>query len=122
MARIEYIRSLIGGVEAALKTTLNSVFEYLLNNLRLGRPNTSNRRAENLQWYYYEATTHAVANTQFSVEHGLARAPYSLIPHLNLQLEGAKLVPLAIPRVADARRVYLSSPDTDAPISFYLEA
>ena len=123
MARIEYVRNFLSGFDTALKTALNSIFEYVLGNLRLGRPTTTgNNRAENLQWYYYEARTHAVANTEFSIAHGLARAPYAVIPFLNPQLEGATLPTLAIPRVADARRVYFSSPTTDVAFSFYLEA
>lgn len=122
MARIEYVRSLLGGLEAGLRAAFVLIFEYLFANLRLGRPSTTARRSENLQWYYYEAITDAVANTEFSIEHGLARAPFTLIPHLNLQIKNAKMVRLTVPRVADTRRVYLSSPDTSATISFYLEA
>ena len=121
MARPEYVKSLLGGVEPSLKAVLSSIIEYILGNLRTGPLSLTTRRAENFQWYYYEATT-AAADVEFTVEHGLQRVPFTLIPHLNLQTPGAKLIRLTVTRAPDTRRIYLSSPDADAPCSFWLEA
>lgn len=123
MASPSYVNSLMGGLDAALKRSLTFIFEYVLNNLRLGRPDAESdrTRAENFQWYYHEATTPSTPDEEFSVSHGIGREPYALIPVLNLQVVGSKMVRLTVTRLPDSRRVYLSSPDADAAIGFYLE-
>ena len=90
-----------------------------MDNLRLGLRD-DRTRAENLQGYRYDTTTHVDANTEFSIAHGLGSAPYLLIPIVPLE-EGAQLVPLVVTRVPDAERIYLRSSSTNAPVSFYVE-
>lgn len=119
MANAEYIASQLGGVEVSLKRLLVNVFRYLLTNLRFGRPEDQSR-AENMQAYFYTAITPSVANEEFTIAHGLGRAPYLLIPVMPLD-EGAQIVRLTVSRAADAARVYLKSPDTDAPVTILLE-
>lgn len=119
MANPAFLKTLFAGVDPALRRSLDTAWEYILANLRLGRP-TADSRAENLQAYFYEFTTPSVANTEFSFTHGLPTAPYLLVPVLSLE-EGAKLVRLTVTRAPDAARVYLSSPDTDAPVTILLE-
>lgn len=121
MANPEYVGAQLGGVESGLKLTLVNIFRYVLANLRLGRP-AHQTRAENGQLYYLTGTTASVANTEFSIAHGLGQAPYVLVPVLDLQTEGAKLVPLTVTRVADASRVYLSSSVVSAPVTILVEA
>jgi hypothetical protein len=119
MANASYIATKLGGLDAPVRRVLDDIFTYILSNLRIGRP-TADSRSENLQMYFLEATTPAVANTEFSLPHGLGRAPYLAIPVLPLDA-GAKLVRLTVSRAPDAARVYLSSPDTSAPVTILIE-
>jgi hypothetical protein len=120
MANPGAIQTYLGGLDSTIRKVLINVFDYVLPNLRWGRA-VHQSRAENLQAYFLEGTTHSVANTEFSIAHGLASAPYLLIPVLPLDAEGAKLVPLEVSRAADASRVYLKSSETDAPIVILVE-
>lgn len=121
MARISYVESLIAGVDADTKRALKQAFEYVLDNLRFGRPDVESR-TENGQHYFFEGTTPAVANTEFSIAHGMATAPYLLLPVLPLDTVNAQLVPLKVTRVADSERIYLSSSVTNAAFRIMVEA
>jgi hypothetical protein len=120
MATSSYVRNL-------LTPTLEAVarcFDYVLSDLRVGRvhPGESlQTRGGNLQWYPLSATTPAVADTEFSIRHGLKSAPYLLVPALPLDGAGGQLVPLTVTRPADGTRVYVSSPVTDAVVTFFVE-
>jgi hypothetical protein len=120
MANPEYVASELGGVDAGLKRALIAIFRYVLGNLRFGRPSDT-ARAENLQAYYFTGRTASVANTEFSIAHGLGAIPYLLIPVLDLQTENQELVPLVVSRPADAARIYLTSSATDAPFCVLVE-
>lgn len=120
MATSSYVASLLGGVEQGLKRALTFAFEYVLRNLRFGRADDQSA-SENFQGYFYSATTHATANTEFSVAHSLGQTPYLVIPVLPLDAVGAKIVPLTVTRAADDVRIYLSSSVESAPITLYVE-
>jgi hypothetical protein len=119
MANASYLKSLFGGADATLRRGLDSAWDYLLSNLRFGRP-SNGTRAENHQSYFFSTTTPAVADTEFTIEHGMDVVPYLILPVLPLTL-GARLVRLRVSRAPDSRRIYLSSPDTDAPVTILLE-
>lgn len=119
MANPAYLKSLFGGLDAPIRRVLDQLVEYLLANLRFGRPE-HNSRAENHQLYFYEARTPGTPNQEFSIPHGLGRVPYLIIPVLPLHV-GAQFVRLSIPRAPDASRVYLASPETDAPVTILME-
>lgn len=121
MATPEYVIAQLGGIPADLKRVFGDVFRYVLGNLRFGRP-SNQTRAENVQAYFLTGTTPSVADTEFSIAHGLGTAPYLLLPVLDLQAVNARLVPLTVTRAADASRVYLSSSETDAPVTVLVEA
>jgi hypothetical protein len=121
VARSSYIKALLAGLPDDHKRALNGAFEYVLDNFRWGRAEHA-ERCENGQQYYYEAVTASVANGEFQIIHGLAAPPYLLVPVLPLDVEGAELVPLQVTRPADAERIYLSSPTTDAVIRVMVEA
>jgi hypothetical protein len=120
MANASYIQTLLAAMSREDRQALNGVFEYLLANLRLGHADTGTR-AENFQLYALEGTTASVANTEFTIAHGLGTAPYLLIPVLPLDAVNAELVPLKVTRAADASRVYLSSSVASAPIRMLVE-
>lgn len=113
-----YISTILNPLEASLKRVLIPAFDYLQDNWRLG----TGTRATNAQWYRIESTTASVANTEFSVAHGLGVAPHTLIPVLDLTQVGANLVPLTVSRAADTERIYLKSSSTGAVVTFFVES
>lgn len=112
-----YVATLLNTLPSDIKTPLQAIFDYLQDNWRLG----DGTRATNAQWYRKDATTHATANTEFSVAHGLDSAPTKLIPIMDLTVVGSQLVPLVVSRAPDDKRIYLTSSSTGAALSFYLE-
>jgi hypothetical protein len=121
MAKSSYVQTLLGTLDSDTRRVFSGIFDYVLQNLRVGRP-TDQARSENLQAYFLTGTTPAVADTEFSIAHGLASAPYLLMPVLDLQGVNAQLVPLYVTRAADASRVYLASPETNAAFTVLVEA
>jgi hypothetical protein len=120
MATSAYVESLMGGLSADVRRAFRSVFDYVLGNLRFG-PCDDATRTENFQLYAFEATTPAVANTEFSIAHGLKDAPHLVIPVLRPGNVGEKIVDLAVTRVADGERIYLKSSVASAPICVLIE-
>jgi hypothetical protein len=113
MADIGGVKSYLGGLPAEQKLALESIFTYVLNNLSFGAVEHQ-KRATNFQAYYLTGTTPSVANTEFSIAHGLSAAPSLLQPVADLSAVGAQLVPLTVSRAADQNRIYLKSGSTSA--------
>lgn len=121
MATSSYIEQLTGGLDANVKRALKQIFDYVLKGgLRFGRPDDETA-SENFTAAFYESTTHAVANTEFSIEHGFGRTPYLVMPVLPLDTPDAQIVPLKVTQAADSKRIYLSSSATSAAIRLYVE-
>jgi hypothetical protein len=120
VADVAYIKSVFAGTPDAVKKAAEQAFTYLLGNLTLGAPEEA-RRAKNFQWYWFSGTTSSVANTEFSIAHGLQRVPSVIIPVLPLNSVGAQVVPLRVSRAADANRIYLTSTSTSAAITVLIE-
>jgi hypothetical protein len=117
MASIGYIRSLLNALDADLKKLLALAFEESVTRNELG----DNTKATNFSWYKVSSTTHATANTEFSIAHGLDHVPSKVIPVLDLSQVGSQIVTLTVARAPDIRRVYLSSPSTGAVFTAYVE-
>lgn len=77
-------------------------------------------KATNFQAYFLQSTT-ASSTGEFSIVHGLGRAPYLAIPVLPLDSSGAVLPPLEVSRAADDQRVYLRSTMTNTPFFLLVE-
>lgn len=120
MADKGYTQSLLSSLPTDQRTVLVRVFDYVLGNLRFGVRDNQDR-AENFQLYRFDAVTSSVANTEFSISHGMAQAPYLLMPILPLDSSGGQIVRLKVTRAADSQRVYLSSADTGVSISVMVE-
>lgn len=88
-----------------------------MDNWRLG----TGARATNAQWYRLTGTTAAIANTEFSIKHGLDSIPTQLIPVLDLSVVNSQMVPLTTSRAADADRVYLKSSVVSATFTVMAE-
>ena len=121
MADIGYVRTQLAGLsDAKTRQILTTVFEHVLNNLKLG-PVVHQNRAINLQSYFENSTTQSTAAQEFSIAHGLAGAPHLAIPVLNLTSSGSQFVPLTVSRAADSKRVYLKSTSTSAMMTLLVE-
>lgn len=116
MANSGYIDSLLGSLPSEMKQPISAAFEYTLGNLSLGAVENQTR-ATNLQAYYLTGTTPSVAQTEFSLAHGLGFAPSVLIPVIGLEAIGQQIVPLQVSRAADETRIYLKSSSTSAAIA-----
>ena len=117
MASKGYISALLNGLSSDLRKALNPAFEHVLDTWKLGTAD----KAANAAWYRFSGTTHATPGTEFSIEHGLNQIPTTLIPILPLGDVGNQLIPLAVSRAADGRRVYLTSSVASAPFVVFLE-
>lgn len=120
MASKGFVQSLLNSLPDDLKRVLVPAFQYTLDTLRFGHPD-SGKRAENFQIYFFSATTPAVANTEFSIHHGLQLTPTLLIPVMPLDEVGASLIPLTVTRIADTERVYFRSSSTNTSFTVGLE-
>ena len=120
MADYANVEAELSGLDEQGRRVLKSIFRYILRDIRFGRAEDGDA-SKNFGGGFFIATTPAIANEEFTVTHTFGRTPYLLIPVLPLDTAGAKLVRLEVARAADANRIYLKSPDTDAPIRFYLE-
>lgn len=117
MAAFGYITTLLNTLDATIRVPLNNACEYILRELSIG----TNTKADNFNWYKVTGTTHATANTEFTIAHGMDHAPTLLIPVVKLTSTGGQLVPLSVSRTADTKRVYLKSSSTSATFLAYLE-
>lgn len=121
MADRGYISQQLAPFPSAQKTSLDTIFTYLLANLRWGLPGHQ-QRAENAQLYQLDATTPAVANQEFSIAHGLTSAPRLVVPVLDVTQTGNQFTSLTVARPADSKRIYLKASSTSAPITLYVES
>lgn len=122
MATSSYAKSLLGGLAAEMRAAIGRAFEYTFDgNLRFG-PVEHQQRSENFAGIYLNSTTASVADGEFTVAHGLPATPKVVWQVLDPTAQGAKMVRLEIARAADSKRLYLKSPETNAPISLYVES
>jgi hypothetical protein len=120
VADLGFIKTLLRGIEdTKTRSVLDQAFTHVLQNLRYGVPDHQ-VRAENAQMYWLQSTT-ASDTGEFSIAHGLQTVPHYALPVLELDRPGAKVVPLEVTRAADARRIYVKSTSTSAPITLLVE-
>ena len=108
-------------MEANLKRVLTEAFRYALPNGRFG-PADHQTKAESFAAYYVESTT-ASDTGEFSIVHGMGRAPYLAVPILPLNSSGSVLPVVRVTRPADGQRVYLKADagSTNAVFTLLLE-
>ena len=119
MATTGYVEALLQGLPDDARRVLTQIFRYLVPNTRFG-PVEDRTKSESFQAYFYTATTDA-STGEFSIQHGLSRVPYLVIPVLPLDQVGARTVPLEVTRAADAQRIYLKSTSTSAAFAIFVE-
>ena len=120
MATSGFVDALLGSLPADIKKAMTEAFRYVLPNGRFG-PVSHQAKTENFQAYYVQGVTSSVANTEFSIVHGMGRAPYVAIPVLPLDYIGVTFVGLTVTRIADSQRLYLRSASTSATVTLYVE-
>lgn len=120
MADFGNVESMLAGLDPDQRRILNRVLEYILKDIRFGRAEAGDP-SKNFGAGFFSATTPAVANEEFTITHTFGRPPYLLIPVLPLDQVGAKIVRVEVTQPADSARIYLRSPETEAPVFYYLE-
>lgn len=122
MADLGFVLQEIKAFPAALQPGLIRIFREVLSNQRFGHPSGEQPDpSTNFGAGFFEGTTPAVANTEFTIAHGFGRVPYLLVPMLPLDVVNAQIVPLKVTRAADDKRVYLSSSVASAAITVLIE-
>lgn len=120
MASVGGLLQIFGGLEANVKKALTEFVNAAMPNLRIGPIDTA--KAENFAAFKLTSTT-AASTEEFSIEHGIGRAPYLALPVMDLSAIGSRLVPLTVTRAADARRMYFKTEagSTNTVFSLYVE-
>ena len=117
MADKGFISAILNSLDASVRKPLYQAFEHTLDSFKLG----GNTKALNFAWYRVEGTTAATVWGEFSIEHGLGRAPSKLIPVMDLTAINSRLVNLQVTRAPDASRLYLASDSTSAAFVAFVE-
>jgi len=117
MSSLGYLDTLLQTLDASVRQPIKDALRYVMRENALGGA----AKAENFAWYKLTGTTHATANTEFAIVHGMDHAPSKLIPVLPLDSTSSQLVPLAVTRVSDATRIYLKSSSTGVSFLCYVE-
>lgn len=122
MSDLGFVLRELQGLPVADRVIFTRIFTDVLKNMRIGHPiGTQPDPLTNFAGGFFAATTASVANTEFSIQHGFGRVPYLLHPVLPLDQLNAQIVPLKVTRVADDKRVYLSSSVVSASITVAVE-
>ena len=109
-----------GLTDAASRSVLKQAFTELVKFERFG-PAVHQEPTQIGARVYVESTSPASSNTEFSILHGLGRAPYLALKCLPLDSTGYQDIPLVTSRIADAQRVYLRSASTSTPFFLMIE-
>lgn len=120
MASLGFIESLLGSLpDPVTRNVLQQIFRETLRFTRFG--SISHQQPTQFGAQIYLQSTTASSTNEFSILHGLGRAPYLGMLVLPLDSTGARNLTLTISRVADAQRIYLRSETTSAPFVLMIE-
>lgn len=118
VASVGGLIALLGALESSLKKTFTEYTNAAFLNLRIGPMETA--KAENFNAFKIASITGSDTG-EFSVEHGIGRTPYLILPCADLSAVGSAIIPLEVTRAADDRRIYLKSTSTSAAFGVYIE-
>jgi hypothetical protein len=122
MADLGLISAEINALPPELRPIFTRIFTAMLTDLRFGHPKGAQPDPlKNFGGGFFQGTTAAMADTEFTIAHGFGRTPYLAWPVLPLDQVGTRLVDLAVTRAADDKRIYLSSSVTDAALTLAIE-
>lgn len=121
LASLGGLEALIGSLPADTKRVMQELLRALVPFLRFG-PVEHQDKAENFAGVTLVSTT-ATSTSEFSIQHGLGRAPFRFMPCLDLNSSGMELVNVRVSRPADASRIYLRAEagSTNKVFAFYTE-
>lgn len=122
MASLGGLESLIGSLPPDLKRPMTELLRAFAPWIRFG-PVDDGSKCENMAGFTIVSTT-ATSTGEFSVAHGIGRAPYRAMPVLDLASTGTALVDVRVSRPADASRLYLKAEagSTGKRFALYVEA
>lgn len=120
MSELGYVESLLNQLPANLRNVFVQIFTHTLKTSQIGGLEHQ-EKAINFSWVRLDSTTATVANTEFSIVHGMGQIPIYAIPVIPLESSGVWLPRLKVTRPADASRIYFSSPDANAPFTILME-
>jgi hypothetical protein len=115
-----YVESQLNRLDSKIRNVFTQVFTHVLDTYQIGGIEHQ-EKALNFKWVRLNSTTSSTANTEFSILHGAGVTPLYVLPLLPLDAVGSQSPRLTVTRAADASRIYLSSPDTNAPFSCLME-
>jgi hypothetical protein len=122
MADLGFVSQELNALPANLRPVFLRIFQAVLKDLRMGHPTGEQPNpSTNFGAGFFDATTPSGADDEFTIAHTFGRTPYLAIPVLPLDAVGSKIVPLTVTRAADDKRIYLSSSETSAPITLFIE-
>lgn len=122
MADLGLVYGEIKNLPPELRPVFKRIFTAIMKDIRLGHPQGQQPDPMvNLGGGFFHGTTASVANQEFTIPHGFGRTPYLAFPVLRLDAVNSTIVPLTVTRVADDKRLYLSSSVTGAAISLAVE-
>ena len=120
MADASTAETMLLGLDTSIYRVLKAVFDYVLKDIRFGRPDNQTA-CKNFGGGFFQGTTHATANAEFSIVHNFGRVPYLAMPVLPLDTANSGTVRVYVSKAADANRVYLYSPDQSKSFMLYIE-
>ena len=111
----------MNSMAADLRPRMMELVRALVPFLRFG-PVEHASKCENMAGVTIVSTT-AGSTNEFTIAHGLGRAPYRLMPCLDVNSSGMDLVTFHVTRPADATRLYLkvAAGDTGKVFAMYIE-
>lgn len=122
MASLALVEQEINTLPPALRPIFMRIFRGIMRDFRFGHPKGEQPDPSvNFGGGFFDVTTAGTAGDEFTIQHGFGRTPYLLVPVLPLDVVGAQLVDLTVNRVADDKRIYLTSSIEDAPVTIYAE-
>jgi hypothetical protein len=122
MASLATIESELNSIPAEFRPAFLRIFRSLVPDLRFGHPSGDQPDpCVNFGAGFFSGLTASTAGDEFTIRHTFGRTPYLLVPVLPLDAAGAQLVPLTVSRVADDKRIYLTSTAEDATFTVMVE-
>lgn len=122
MADLGFIESEIKSLPVELRPTFLRIFRALLKDIRFGHPiGDQPDPMVNMAGGFFHGTTPSTPGEEFSIAHGFGRTPYLALPVLRLDAVGSSVVSLTVARVADDKRIFLTSTVASAPFSLAVE-
>ena len=125
MATSSHAKTLLGGLDAAIKRAVGDALDYVFNNNFAFGPidaDAAQTRTTNFAGRYVKVTTPGTANQELAVAHGLGRTPNVVWQVTSPRVVNSRFLgDLTISRAADESRVYLTSASTGATLWLYME-